>query len=143
MKKETKKAPAIRFRGFNDDWEQRKLEDFGRATGGISIESEFNKEGKYKVISIGNYSENSTYTDQGIRCNLTEKTQNRILNKNDLTMILNDKTAVGRIIGRVLLIEQDNSYVQHFTIFTPPRKLTKLVYTRPELSPLDFLWFGP
>lgn len=26
-------------------------------------------------------------------------------------MILNDKTAVGRIIGRVLLIEQDNSYV--------------------------------
>lgn len=111
MKKETKKAPTIRFRGFNDDWEQRKLEDFGRATGGTSIESEFNKEGKYKVISIGSYSENSTYTDQGIRCNLTEKTQNRILNKNDLTMILNDKTAVGRIIGRVLLIEQDNSYV--------------------------------
>ena len=32
---------------------------------------------------------------------------------------------------------------QHFTTFTPPRKLTKLVYTRPELSPLDFLWFGP
>lgn len=111
MKKETKKAPTIRFRGFNDEWEQRKLEDFGRATGGTSIESEFNKEGKYKVISIGSYSENSTYTDQGIRCNLTEKTQNRILNKNDLTMILNDKTAVGRIIGRVLLIEQDNSYV--------------------------------
>lgn len=111
MIKETKKAPTIRFRDFTDDWEQRKLEDFGRATGGTSIESEFNKEGKYKVISIGSYSENSTYTDQGIRCNLTEKTQNRILNKNDLTMILNDKTAVGRIIGRVLLIEQDNSYV--------------------------------
>lgn len=29
MKKETKKAPTIRFRGFTDDWEQRKLEDFG------------------------------------------------------------------------------------------------------------------
>jgi type I restriction enzyme S subunit len=27
MKKETKKAPTIRFRGFTDDWEQRKLED--------------------------------------------------------------------------------------------------------------------
>ncbi|WP_278968091.1 restriction endonuclease subunit S [Megasphaera elsdenii] len=27
MKKETKKAPIIRFRGFTDDWEQRKLED--------------------------------------------------------------------------------------------------------------------
>ena len=32
---------------------------------------------------------------------------------------------------------------QHFTTFTPPQKLTKLVYTRPELSPLDFLRFGP
>jgi hypothetical protein len=31
---------------------------------------------------------------------------------------------------------------QHFTTFTPPRKLMKLVYTRPELSPLDFLRFG-
>lgn len=27
MKKETKKAPTIRFRGFTDDWEQRKLGD--------------------------------------------------------------------------------------------------------------------
>lgn len=27
MRKETKKAPTIRFRGFTDDWEQRKLED--------------------------------------------------------------------------------------------------------------------
>ena len=33
--------------------------------------------------------------------------------------------------------------LQHFTTFTPPQKLTKLVYTRPELSPLDFLRFGP
>ena len=32
---------------------------------------------------------------------------------------------------------------QHFTTFTPPRKLMKLVYTRPALSPLDFLRFGP
>ena len=31
---------------------------------------------------------------------------------------------------------------QHFTTFTLPRKLTKPVYTRPALSPLDFLRFG-
>lgn len=29
MRKEIKKAPTIRFRGFTDDWEQRKLGDFG------------------------------------------------------------------------------------------------------------------
>lgn len=104
-------APEIRFAGFTDAWEQRKLGDFGIATGGTSIESEFSENGKYKVISIGSYSEQSTYTDQGLRTDKTEKTEKRILNKNDLTMILNDKTNTGRIIGRVLLIDADDSYV--------------------------------
>lgn len=106
-----KTKPKRRFKCFTDDWEQRKLGEFGKATGGTSIESEFDELGKYKVISIGSYSETSKYTDQGIRANKTNKTENRILNKNDLTMILNDKTASGNIIGRVLLIDADDSYV--------------------------------
>ena len=105
------KTPKIRFSGFTKDWEQRKLKDFGKATGGISIESEFDEYGKYKVISIGSYSEESKYTDQGIRVYKTKKTESRILNKNDLVMILNDKTSSGNIIGRVLLVDKDNTYV--------------------------------
>ena len=104
-------TPNIRFKGFTDDWEQRKLGDFGIATGGTSIESEFSEDGKYKVISIGSYSENSVYNDQGIRAIESEKTLKRVLNKGDLTMILNDKTASGNIIGRVLLIEESGGYV--------------------------------
>jgi len=104
-------TPALRFKGYTFAWEQRKLGDIGRATGGTAIESEFDNNGKYKVISIGSYSENSVYTDQNLRAPLTEKTKDRILNKNDLTMILNDKTASGNIIGRVLLIDRDDSYV--------------------------------
>ena len=109
--KNGRNVPEIRFKGFTDAWEQRKLGEFGKATGGTSIESEFDELGKYKVISIGSYSEASKYTDQGIRVNKTNKTESRILNKNDLTMILNDKTASGNIIGRVLLIDADDSYV--------------------------------
>ena len=104
-------VPEIRFDGFTDDWEQRKLGDFGKATGGTSIESEFSEDGIYKVISIGSYSENSVYNDQGIRAIKSDKTSNRILNRNDLTMILNDKTTSGNIIGRVLLIEESGIYV--------------------------------
>ena len=104
-------VPEIRFSGFTDPWEQCKLGDIGKASGGISIESEFDEFGKYKVISIGSYSVTNKYIDQGIRVNKTEKTENYILNKNDLTMILNDKTASGNIIGRVLLIDTDDSYV--------------------------------
>mgnify|MGYP004508588611 CR=1 FL=1 len=105
------KTPSIRFKGFTDDWEQRKLEDFGKATGGTSIESEFSEDGIYKVISIGSYSENSVYNDQGIRAIKSDKTSNRVLNRNDLTMILNDKTTSGNIIGRVLLIEESGIYI--------------------------------
>lgn len=105
------KVPKIRFDGFTGDWEQRKLGDFGKATGGTSIESEFSEDGIYKVISIGSYSENSVYNDQGIRAIKSDKTSNRVLNRNDLTMILNDKTTSGNIIGRVLLIEESGIYV--------------------------------
>ena len=103
--------PEVRFPEFTDAWEQRKLRDFGKATGGTSIESEFSKDGVYKVINIGSYSESSVYNDQGIRAIKSDKTSNRVLNKNDLTMILNDKTASGNIIGRVLLIEKSGVYV--------------------------------
>ena len=85
--------------------------EFGKATSGTSIESEFTETGKYKVISIGSYSETSKYIDQGIRATKTEKIEKIILNKNDLTMILNDKTASGNIIGRVLLIDADDTYI--------------------------------
>ena len=108
---ENRKTPKLRFKGFTDAWEQRKLGEFGKVTSGTSIESEFTETGKYKVISIGSYSETSKYTDQGIRATKTEKIEKRILNKNDLTMILNDKTASGNIIGRVLLIDADDTYV--------------------------------
>jgi len=109
--KDGEKVPEFRFKGFTGDWEQCKLGDFGNATGGTSIESDFAEDGAYKVISIGSYSEDNTYRDQGIRAVESEKTANRVLNKDDITMILNDKTATGNIIGRVLLIEESGRYV--------------------------------
>ena len=104
-------TPRIRFQGFDSWWETIKLTDLGISVGGTAIESEFDPDGKYKVISIGSYSEESKYKDQGIRAIYSKKTEKRILEKDDLTMILNDKTSTGKIIGRVLLIDEDNSYV--------------------------------
>lgn len=104
-------TPRIRFQEFDFWWETIKLTDLGISVGGTAIESEFDPDGKYKVISIGSYSEESKYKDQGIRAIYSKKTEKRILEKDDLTMILNDKTSTGKIIGRVLLIDEDNSYV--------------------------------
>ncbi|MFZ7179713.1 restriction endonuclease subunit S [[Pasteurella] aerogenes] len=130
--KNDQEFPEIRFPEFTYAWEQRKLEDFGLATGGTSLEDEFSDDGEYKVISIGSYSENSTYTDQGIRINKTEKSKSRILNKNDLTMILNDKTSSGNIIGRVLLIDQDDTYIYN--------QRTQRIETNLDLFDAQFLY---
>ena len=46
MKKETKKAPTIRFRGFTGDWERRKLDQF------FFTATEKNDDGEYSQADI-------------------------------------------------------------------------------------------
>ncbi|RBR28420.1 restriction endonuclease subunit S [Enterococcus cecorum] len=113
--------PEIRFSGFTDAWEQRKLGEVSNHRGGTAIEKYFDDNGKYKVISIGSYGLDSRYVDQGIRAHSNEITDKRIVYAGELTMILNDKTANGTIIGRTLLIENDNEYVvnQRTEIISP------------------------
>ena len=115
------KVPELRFAGFADDWEERKLSDVANHRGGTAIEKYFDKDGEYKVISIGSYGLNSQYVDQNIRAISNEITDGRVVNSGELTMVLNDKTANGAIIGRTLLVEKDNEYVidQRTEIISP------------------------
>ena len=115
------KVPELRFAGFADDWEERKLSDVANHRGGTAIEKYFDKDGVYKVISIGSYGLNSQYVDQNIRAISNEITDGRVVNSGELTMVLNDKTANGTIIGRTLLVEKDNEYVinQRTEIISP------------------------
>ena len=117
----TNSKPNIRFKGYTDDWEQRKLSDVANHRGGTAIEKYFDKDGVYKVISIGSYGLNSQYVDQNIRAISNEITDGRVVNSGELTMVLNDKTANGTIIGRTLLVEKDNEYVinQRTEIISP------------------------
>ncbi|HFU4196397.1 TPA: restriction endonuclease subunit S, partial [Streptococcus suis] len=103
--------PAYRFRGYTDAWELRKLGEVSSHRGGTAIENFFSEDGKYKVISIGSYGLDNKYVDQNIRAVENEVTRLRVVNKNELTMVLNDKTANGNIIGRCLLIETDDEFV--------------------------------
>ncbi|MDE1692360.1 restriction endonuclease subunit S [Streptococcus suis] len=107
----TKKLPHYRFQGYTDAWELRKLGEVSSHRGGTAIENYFSEDGKYKVISIGSYGLDNKYVDQNIRAVENEVTRLRVVNKNELTMVLNDKTANGNIIGRCLLIETDDEFV--------------------------------
>lgn len=102
-----------RLPGFSEKWETKTLGCICDYQNGTSLEKYFNDNDGFKVISIGNYSPDGKFviTNTYIDRRLKSVVKNFILNKNELTMILNDKTAVGTIIGRVLLIENDDTYV--------------------------------
>ena len=124
--------PVLRFKGFHDDWEQRRLGEVTSHRGGTAIEKYFDENGEYKVISIGSYGLDSKYVDQNIRAKSNEVTNERVVHAGELTMVLNDKTANGTIIGRSLLIENDNEYVinQRTEIIKPEESFNaKFAYT--------------
>ena len=108
-------SQELRFKDSNGndypEWEEKRLGEILTSKGGKALEKYSNDDGDYKFISIGNYSENSKYLDNGKRVILNDDTKKQLLKKDDLVMILNDKTQAGNIIGRVLLIEEDNKYI--------------------------------
>jgi type I restriction enzyme, S subunit len=96
-----------------EDWEVKSIGEICTYQNGTALESYFNNRDGYLVISIGNYSASGKFVVTG---NFIEKRHSNalkkfILRKNDLAMLLNDKTSVGTIIGRVLLIDRDDTYI--------------------------------
>lgn len=96
-----------------DDWDIASLGKLCSYQNGTALESYFNDRDGLSVISIGNYSESGKFVETGsyIGREYLRKLNKFVLDKNDLTMILNDKTAVGTIIGRVLYIDNDEKYI--------------------------------
>ncbi|HEQ2259335.1 TPA: restriction endonuclease subunit S [Streptococcus pyogenes] len=105
------KVPEIRLQGFKGEWEEKKLGEVSTHRSGTAIEKYFDSEGEFKVISIGSYGTNNLYVDQNIRAVSNELTNSKLVASGELTMVLNDKTANGAIIGRCLLITENNKYV--------------------------------
>ncbi|HER6567306.1 TPA: restriction endonuclease subunit S [Streptococcus pyogenes] len=105
------KVPEIRLQGFDGEWEEKKLGEISTHRSGTAIEKYFDSEGEFKVISIGSYGTNNLYVDQNIRAVSNELTNSKLVASGELTMVLNDKTANGAIIGRCLLITENNKYV--------------------------------
>jgi type I restriction enzyme, S subunit len=93
------------------EWSITYIKDCFDNYGGTALEKHVIPDGAYKFISIGSYNENGNYNDQKLRVNLNDKTKGKLLSKDNLVMVLNDKTLAGNIIGRVLLIENDNEYI--------------------------------
>lgn len=103
---ENAKKPQIRFKGFTDAWEQRKLREIATYKNGKSNENYQVCSGKYELINLNSVSIDGGLKHSGKFVDIATET----LRKNDLVMILSD-VAHGDLLGRVALIPENNKFV--------------------------------
>lgn len=78
--KEGEKVPEVRFPGFIDDWEQRKLgESVNFLNGRAYKQQELLDEGKYRVLRVGNFNTNDRWYYSDL-----ELEENKYADKGDL-----------------------------------------------------------
>lgn len=57
-----RKKPSLRFKGFDNDWEQRKLDELATFINGRAYsQDELLDNGKYKVLRVGNFYTNDSW----------------------------------------------------------------------------------
>ena len=139
------KRPKIRFKGFNDDWEQHKLGNLGYTYTGLSgkTKNDFGH-GDGKFITYINVFSN-TIAD----CNLVEsveidKKQNKV-EYGDILFTTSSETPKEVGMSSVYLGNEDNIYLNSFCFgFKPTYKfdnyyiayILRSVYVRKKIIPL-------
>ncbi|KEH51992.1 restriction endonuclease subunit S [Streptococcus macedonicus] len=96
------KVPELRFAGFVDDWEERKLIEVADYRNGKAHEKDISEYGDYIVVNSKFVSTNGLvkkYSDEMIAP----------LSKNEIAFVLSD-VPNGRAIARTFLINEDNKY---------------------------------
>jgi type I restriction enzyme S subunit len=114
------------------EWENKLISEALNNYGGTALEEYVCSDGTHNFISIGNYEKNGNYFDNGQRIVLNEKTKQKLLKKDDLVMVLNDKTQAGDLIGATLLIKDDNKFIYN-------QRSERLVCNRGVVEP-KFIW---
>ena len=97
--------PKIRFKGFTDAWEQRKLLDVANYKNGKAHENDIDENGKYIVI-------NSKFVSTDGEVKKYSNKQNEPLNKNDIAFVLSD-VPNGKAIAKTFLVDKSSKYTHN------------------------------
>ena len=103
-----RRVPRIRFKGFEEDWEQRKLLNVAELFGGNAWKSsEYRPDGKFLVVTIANVNGNVFIDDSiGNRININGVSP-YILHKGDILVSLTGNVGrVSRATGKALILNQ-------------------------------------
>ena len=107
-----KKVPVMRFKGFTDAWEQRKLGDIiDKLTGGASIAPNDYVEEGYRTIPKGAVNDNGVADMSGCKCVSEAFYQKNISSKTstgELVTSLRDLVPTAPNMGRIVRIYGDS-----------------------------------
>lgn len=104
--KDGQTIPELRFPGFTDAWEQRKLGEIVTYKNGKGHENNQSDQGKYELINL-----NSISIDGGLKSSGKYiDNEGDILLENDLVMILSD-VGHGDLLGRVAIIPENDKFI--------------------------------
>ena len=99
---EESRKPAIRFKGFTDDWEQCKLDEVAKYRNGKAHENDISDNGKYIVV-------NSKFVSTNGNVRKFSEKQNEALYKDEIAFVLSD-VPNGRALARTFLVDESNKY---------------------------------
>ena len=99
---ENYKNPNIRFKGFTDPWEQRKLEQVAKYRNGKAHENEIDESGDYIVV-------NSKFVSTNGEIKKYSVSQIEPLFENEIAFVLSD-VPNGRAIARTFLVNESGKY---------------------------------
>ena len=101
-----KRVPKLRFPGFTEPWEQRKLGEIATYRNGKAHEANQLDVGTYELVNL-----NSISIDGGLKpSGKFIEDGSDTLQRNDLVMVLSD-VGHGDLLGRVAIIPENNRYV--------------------------------
>lgn len=121
-----RKQPEIRFSGFTDDWEERKLAELGKVTTGKAFSStSFDEQGEYLVITNKDISESS-------------RSQNVITDK--INIVDNELIQRYNLSGNNILITMDGVNLGKTALFSNEKALLAQRVGRIQSDQLEFMY---
>ena len=94
--------PVLRFKGFHDDWEQRKLIQVANYRNGRAHEKDINMSGNYIVV-------NSKFVSSNGRVKKFSSKLMEPLNKGEIAFVLSD-VPNGKALARTFLVKEGHKY---------------------------------
>ncbi len=115
--KNNEKVPELRFEGFNDAWEQRKLKNIANYRNGKAHEKVEDINGKFTII-------NSKFISVDGKVQRHTNEQVEPLFKGEIAMVLSDLPN-GKALAKVFLVDKDEKYTlnQRIAGITPKENI--------------------